>query len=202
MLSELLSYAHVGFAHIISRDAADHLLFLLVLAAIYRPRDWRQLLWVITAFTVGHSITLMLTVSGWLALAPAVVELLIPLTIVATAVENLWHRHTLAKGTAVRYRPFIAVLFGLVHGAGFAGYLRSLFLEEIALPLLGFNVGIEIGQIVALLAIGLVLITVDALLTRAMTAFTLVRDAFLVRLTTVSGAVLAVALVWSWERLP
>jgi hypothetical protein len=155
-MSELLAYFHLGFHHVASPGALDHILFLLALAAVYRPRDWRESLWVITAFTVGHSLTLSLVVTRVVELPAAWIEFLIPVTIVLTGAGNLLS----ARGGTPRpgrRRAAYAVLFGLVHGAGFAEYLRSMFLEQILVPLVGFNVGIEAGQIpvLALAAAGL-----------------------------------------------
>ncbi len=198
MLSELLAYATLGFRHIVAWDAADHVLFLLVLAAIYRARDWRQVAWVVSAFTVGHSITLALAVTDTLVLSPSLVEFLIPLTIVATAIENLVQREHAAAGVFSRNRVVFAALFGLVHGAGFAGYLRELFLDSIAVPLIGFNLGIEAGQLVALGVIALVFRAADSLLRAAAPS----REAFPLRLAGVSVGVMLVASVWAWERLP
>lgn len=198
MLSELLSFAVLGFQHIVAVDALDHVLFLLVLAAIYRPRDWRQVLWVISAFTVGHSITLALAVTMAVTLPSAVVEFLIPLTIVATGVENLVQRARSAEGHFSRYRVVSAAVFGLIHGAGFAGYLRSLFLDDIALPLVGFNLGIEAGQIVVLGTTAVLFGLVD----RALAAAVPSRDAFLLRLSVVSLGVAVIATGWAWQRFP
>jgi hypothetical protein len=151
-MSDLATYIELGFRHITDLKGADHILFLLALAAIYRFRDWRECLWVATAFTVGHSLTLALAVTNVLNLRPALVEFLIPITIVATGLENLFARDRAKTPGIRRYRPVLAGVFGLVHGAGFANYLRSLFVEDIALPLFGFNVGIELGQICVLLS--------------------------------------------------
>jgi HupE / UreJ protein len=198
MWSEFVGFAQLGFQHIVSTDAADHVLFLLVLAAIYRVRDWRAVLWVVSAFTIGHSITLALAVMNVLVLPSPIVEFLIPVTIVATAVENLVQRQRAAAGKFSRNRVVFAALFGLVHGAGFAGYLRSLFLESIAMPLVGFNLGIEVGQIVVLLLTAVVFRGVDA----ALTALAPQRESFSLRLVGVSCAVMVVASSWAWERLP
>ena len=148
-MSELIAFATLGFRHITDPRGADHILFLLALAAIYRFRDWRECVKVVTAFTVGHSITLALAVTGALVMPSAIIEFLIPVTIVATALENLIVRD---RSTAIwgrRYRPVFAAVFGLVHGAGFANYLHSLFVGSNAVPLLGFNLGIEAGQLEA-----------------------------------------------------
>lgn len=198
MLSELVSFALLGFRHIVAIDAFDHVLFLLVLAAIYRARDWRQVLWVISAFTVGHSITLALAVTNVLVLPPRIVEFLIPLTIVATGIENIVQRERAAQGLFSRHRVVFAAAFGLVHGAGFAGYLRSLFLDSIAVPLVGFNIGIEAGQIVVLAATAVLFRLVD----RALSAAVPSRDPFPLRLTAVSLAVTVIATGWAWQRFP
>ena len=83
-MSDIATYIELGFRHITDLTGADHILFLLALAAIYRFRDWRECLWVATAFTVGHSLTLALAVTNTLQLRPALIEFLIPITIVAT----------------------------------------------------------------------------------------------------------------------
>src|SRR3954470_18472597 len=160
-MSELLTFMQLGFRHIVDVSAMDHILFLVALAAIYRFRDVRSVLWVITAFTVGHSITLALAVTGVLALPSALIEFLIPVTIVLTGIENIvvsTRSHLVPRS---RYRPVLAALFGLVHGAGFANYLQALFVDRLATPLFGFNVGIELGQVVVLCFVVVALALVD-----------------------------------------
>lgn len=201
-MGDLSAYVELGFRHIVSLGAADHILFLLVLAAIYRPRDWRALLWVVTAFTVGHSLTLALAVTGWIALPGAWIEFLIPVTIVATGVENLLLRERAAAGRGARHRPMIALLFGLVHGAGFAGYLQGLLVDDIAWPLLGFNIGVELGQITVLAATAVLFVAADRGLAWCRDLLRFRSAPFQLRLTAVSTFVTAVAAVWSWERLP
>ena len=200
-MSELLAFLQVGFHHIVALDAADHILFLLVLAAIYRGHDWRSALWVISAFTVGHSVTLALAVTNVLAVRPAIIEFLIPVTIVLTGIENLVLRERAASGSGARHRPVFAAVFGLVHGAGFAGYLKSLFVERIAVPLLGFNIGIELGQIVVLLAAAAVFWVVDRSVARVSRHATVLQP-FQLRLVGVSALVTIVATGWAWQRWP
>jgi hypothetical protein len=160
-MSEFLAFVQLGFHHIADVSALDHTLFLLALAAVYRIRDWRDGLWVISAFTVGHSITLALAASGALGIPTSLVEFLIPLTIVATGLENIMVRNRSRAGLNGRYRPLLAGVFGLVHGAGFANYLQSFFTGPILAPLFGFNVGIELGQLVVLAAAAVVLAGLD-----------------------------------------
>ena len=203
-MSDFSAFFELGFRHIVDVSALDHVLFLLALAAIYRPRDWRDALWVVSAFTVGHSVTLALAVTDVVAVNERVVEFLIPLTIVATAVENLVVRDRAATPRAWRYRPLLAGVFGLVHGAGFAGYLKSMFLADIAVPLLGFNLGIEAGQLVVLALIAVALAGVDAGL-RAAAARRGRGRAFLVlraRVVALSATIGVVAAAWAVERRP
>src|SRR6185295_19196054 len=110
-------------------------------------RDWRHLLGVATAFTLGHSITLALLVTGVLRLPTALVEFLIPVTILCAGLENL---RRVAQRPAGWTRPLLAALFGLIHGAGFANFLREMFGGAVGVPLLAFNVGIELGQLAVL----------------------------------------------------
>jgi hypothetical protein len=200
-MSEFIAFFEIGFRHIVALDAADHILFLLVLAVIYRARDWRAALWVISAFTVGHSITLVLAVTKLLVAPARLIEFLIPVTIVLTGIENLILRERAARGIGARHRPLFAGVFGLVHGAGFAGYLNSLFVERIAVPLAGFNLGIELGQVVVLLGAAALFWSADRAIAtipaRARTA-----DAFRVRLVAVSVLVTLVASGWAWQRWP
>ncbi len=163
-MSELLTFIHLGFRHITDLAALDHILFLFALAAIYRGRDWRDVLWVVSAFTVGHSITLALAASGTLRLPTALIEFLIPVTILVTGLENILVRRRARAPLGGGYRPVFAGVFGLVHGAGFANYLQGLFPGSIVIPLLGFNVGIELGQLVVLGVAGVALAMLDRVL--------------------------------------
>jgi hypothetical protein len=201
MISTFLTFGHLGFRHIVDITAMDHILFLLALAAIYRPRDWRDAMWVVTAFTIGHSITLILAVTGLVTLPGALIEFLIPITILITGAENIIVRDRGHAWWSGRYRPVFAGVFGLVHGAGFANYLKALFVDHIAVPLLGFNLGIEAGQLVVLTGAGAVLWGVDRLLGRAHLThpgYTALR----LRVVAVSAVVTVVAASWAVERSP
>lgn len=210
-MSDLTAWMSLGMRHILDVRGLDHVLFLAALAAVFRVADWRAVGLVITAFTVGHSITLALAVTGVLALPATLIEFLIPVTIVATCADNLWYalRQRAASGTrATRaaagtwQRPLLAGVFGLVHGAGFANYLRALFVDDVALPLVGFNIGIELGQIVALAVIGTVLVFLDRLLAPfaedASGGWVSVQR----RAVTVSVLIGAIAGYWAVDRMP
>jgi hypothetical protein len=199
-VSELLTFVRLGFGHITDPNGADHILFLLALAAIYRAGDWRNVLWVVTAFTVGHSLTLGLAVTGLLHLPTPVIEFLIPVTIVATGVENIVVRDRAATPWR-RYRPVFAGVFGLVHGAGFANYLQSLFVDRIAVPLFGFNVGIELGQLVVLALAFAVFAATDRVMAAVRPSAWRLTPLRL-RTVAVSALVAVVAARWAAERAP
>jgi hypothetical protein len=198
-VSEFLSFVHLGFNHIVNPEALDHILFLLALAAIYQGRDWRDSLWVISAFTVGHSITLALASTGTLLIPQRLTEFLIPLTIVATGVENILVRARARRATRSRYRPLFAGVFGLVHGAGFASYLQQLFIGSVVVPLFGFNVGIELGQLVVLAAAGAGLAAFDRVLVLSQVNRV---HSYRLRVVTVSLVVVAVAAEMAAARRP
>ena len=200
-MSEFLTFAQLGFRHITNLGAMDHILFLLALAAIYPARDWRNALWVVTAFTIGHSITLALAVTEAMVLPIALIAFLIPVTIVATCIENIIVRDRATALLKGRYRPVFAAVFGLVHGAGFADYLRNLFVDRIALPLFGFNVGIEIGQIVVLSLTAALLLCADWTI-RQLRTFQTGQSALRLRVLAVSSVVMVVAAEWAIERRP
>lgn len=203
-MSELLAFGTLGFRHITDPRGADHILFLLALAAIYRFKDWRECTWVVTAFTVGHSVTLALSVTGTLVLPSRVIEFLIPVTIVATAIENLIVRDRSAALWGRRYRPAFAGVFGLVHGAGFANYLRSLFVDRIAVPLFGFNLGLEVGQLIVIALAFISFAAIDRVMD--VVAPTCpppdVGRALRIRTFAVSVVVMSVASRWMLERYP
>lgn len=200
-MSDFLTFVQLGIRHILDVGAMDHILFLLALGAIYRVSDWREVIRVVTAFTVGHSITLVAAAFGFLPLSARVVEFLIPLTIVATCVENIVVKDRAKAPWRGHYRPVFATLFGLVHGAGFGGYLRSLFLDRIAIPLFGFNVGIEIGQLGVLALTLAAIAAVDLTIRRTGAARPRIAPLRL-RIVALSAVVMIVATRWAVERSP
>src|SRR5690606_27641510 len=144
-------FFELGWEHIISTDALDHQLFIAALAAIYLLRDWKQVLILVTAFTIGHSLTLALSVLDIVRFPSSWVEFLIPVTIVITALTNLTQKKFTPKSIRINY--FLALFFGLIHGMGFANSIREMMAsgEGIGWSLLGFNLGLEAGQIVVVM---------------------------------------------------
>jgi len=166
MTSEFAIYFRLGVGHIADLKGYDHILFIVALTAGYGIGDWRRLLWLVTAFTVGHSLTLALATLRLVRVHAPTIELLIAVTIVATAVYSavsalaIRQREARAPGRHV-FLYGMAGIFGLIHGLGFSNFLRAVLggEESIVVPLLAFNLGLEIGQ----LAIVAVVLAVGAL---------------------------------------
>lgn len=144
-------YFGLGREHILDLQGYDHILFVIALCAVYLVREWKQILILVTAFTVGHSITLALATLQWVDVNSAWVEFLIPVTIFTTAVFNIFRVErsggNSTRGLQLNYG--FALFFGLVHGLGFSNFLKSLLGQEQSLftPLLAFNLGLELGQL-------------------------------------------------------
>jgi len=152
-LDQFIFYLGLGWDHIISMDAQDHQLFLMALVAPFTKADGKKLLLLITAFTLGHCLTLALSSSGSIRISSYVIELLIPASILITALFQLYLNGPTQKSIPDFRTLFsMAGLFGLVHGLGFANTLKSMLGKEdsILIPLAGFNFGLELGQILVL----------------------------------------------------
>lgn len=152
-MSDLGFYFKEGWHHIISTDALDHQLFILALSAIYLLRDRKQVLVLVTAFTIGHSLTLALSVYDMIRVNSSLVEVLIPCTIVVTALFNFFQKDFEKRSLRLNY--FFALFFGLIHGMGFANTIRFMLAKDqsIGWSLFGFNIGLEAGQIVVVAVI-------------------------------------------------
>jgi hypothetical protein len=146
-MSDFVFYFGLGWHHIISADALDHQLFILALAAVYTFGDIKKVLILVTAFTIGHSLTLALSVLDIIRFSSKWVEFLIPCTIFITALNNIIQIDK--KGTSARINYYLALVFGLIHGMGFANAVRIMLAKDqsIGIGLFGFNVGLEVGQI-------------------------------------------------------
>jgi hypothetical protein len=146
-------YFKLGLQHILDLKGIDHVLFILALCAVYVARDWAKILLLVTAFTIGHSLTLALATFNLVQVRSEVIEFMIPVTIAITALVTLIKpKPNSGKGIQLNY--LLALLFGLIHGMGFSNYLKSLLGQETSIwqPLLAFNVGLEVGQLVVVAA--------------------------------------------------
>lgn len=141
-------YFDLGWHHILDWNGYDHILFVMALCGIYTAKDWKKVLVIVTAFTIGHSITLALSVFNLVHINTALIEFLIPLTIMITAFSNIIRKRAASKNIKPAY--VLALCFGLIHGMGFSNYLKSLLgkSSSIVVELLAFNLGLEAGQVV------------------------------------------------------
>lgn len=146
-MNDFTFFFKIGWEHIINITAVDHIFFIAALAAIYMMKDWRQVLILVTAFTIGHAITLVLSAKDLIQVNSAWVEFLIPCTIVFTAVSNLFLKNFTARSIRINY--FLALFFGLIHGLAFASTLKWLLAgdQSFVVAWFSFSVGLELGQI-------------------------------------------------------
>ena len=146
-------YVELGLEHIADLQGYDHILFVAMLCAVYVFKDWKQVLILVTAFTIGHSLTLALATLKIIRVPSVWVEFLIPVTIFITALGNIVTGKP--GNTSARVKYLLALFFGLIHGLGFSNYLRSLLgaQKSIVVPLLAFNIGVELGQILIVLCV-------------------------------------------------
>src|SRR6187551_2875654 len=150
-MTEFQLYFELGKDHILDyKNGYDHILFVVALCALYLSRDWKQVLILITAFTIGHSITLALSTLRIVNVKVELIEFLIPVTIFITAVSNLFRNENNLSGKYIQINYYYAAFFGLIHGLGFSNYLRSILGKDktIFIQLLSFNLGLELGQLI------------------------------------------------------
>ncbi len=185
-------YFELGWQHILDWRGYDHILFVMVLCGTYAVSEWKKVLILVTAFTLGHSVTLALSVTAVIQVNMDWIEFLIPVTILITAAANILSKKTLSKTANLKYS--LALFFGLVHGMGFSNYLKGILgsSNSILAELLAFNIGLEFGQLLIVAA-------------------TLLLSLILVNLLKVkkwdwnfflSSAIFGISLVMALERIP
>jgi hypothetical protein len=191
-MNDFVFYFKIGWEHIINWSAVDHLFFIAALAAIYMLKDWRQVLILITAFTIGHAITLVLSAKNIIEVNNRLIEFLIPCTIVITAVSNLFLKNFTPRSIRINY--FLALFFGLIHGLAFAQTLKWMIAgdQNFWTAWLSFSVGLELGQILVVLII--------LLLAQILVGYLKLNRQYWV--TIVSVMVLGLALKMAIERWP
>ncbi|MDN5216652.1 HupE/UreJ family protein [Fulvivirgaceae bacterium BMA12] len=148
-------YLKLGFEHISNLAGYDHIMFLVALCAVYTVGQWRHVLILVTAFTIGHSVTLSLATFDVLTIPSEIIKFLIPVTIFITAINNVFSAPPDVRSPKIRRNYFMALFFGFIHGMDFSNYFKALIGEfgSIFQPLLAFNLGIELGQLLVVLGI-------------------------------------------------
>ncbi|MEZ4686028.1 MAG: HupE/UreJ family protein [Bacteroidia bacterium] len=177
-MSDFELFFTLGFGHLLEIGAADHILFITALVATYRPRQWREVIMLATAFTLGHSVTLALSALDIINLPVDLVEILIAASIVVTAIWNLRRPPEFRKKRRGLYA--IAAGFGLVHGLGYAGQLKPMLMPDTPLweALLAFNLGLEVAQVIVVAALLLIAFFILNILNISLRKWTLVLSFF------------------------
>jgi len=158
VMSEFWLYFQVGLKHVLDINAYDHVLFLIALSVPYSFKDWKRVLFLVTIFTLGHTLALFLSVFDILTIQVNIVEFLIPVTILITALYHLFTAGKLGKKN-LNTAGSITLFFGVIHGLGFSNYFKSILPGDASaklLPLLEFALGIEAAQIIVVLAVLLI----------------------------------------------
>jgi hypothetical protein len=191
-MQDFYLYFDLGLHHILDWQGYDHILFVMALCGIYTIKDWKQVLILVTAFTIGHSVTLALSVLNIVQFSTKIIEFLIPVTILITAFSNIIGKRSKPKNINLKY--FLALAFGFIHGMGFSNYLKSLLgkSSSIVVELLAFNVGLEVGQVlivISTLVFAFILTSIVKIKLWDWTFF-------------LSSAIFGIAFIMAAERLP
>ncbi|HMQ48503.1 MAG TPA: HupE/UreJ family protein [Saprospiraceae bacterium] len=194
MSSIFSTYLQLGFTHISDLKGYDHILFIVALCAVYHPTQWKRVVLLATAFTIGHSITLALAALNLIPVNTRWVEFLIPVTILLTALFNVSTKKK-SEHSFSKWHYALPLVFGLIHGMGFSNFLKAMLLpgeeNQLVLQLLAFNIGVELGQLVIVSGVMLLAYAVLRLLNTKLYDWNLF----------VSGASFGLALVMALERI-
>jgi hypothetical protein len=191
-MQDFTIYFQLGVEHILTPDALDHILFVTALCLRYLWQDWKKVVVLVTAFTIGHSLTLALSALSYIQVNATWIEFLIPLTIAATCVNNIIQ----FKAEQTKRLPliyFFALFFGLIHGLAYAETILSMEgKENLVADLLAFNIGIEVAQLLIVLVVLVLSYLVVQLLKLSRRMW----------LQAASAVILVISLFWAYQRFP
>lgn len=180
-MSDFWIYFQIGLKHVLDINAYDHVLFLIALTVPYAFKDWKRVLILVTIFTLGHTVALILSVFGVVFIKESLIEFLIPITILITALYNIFTAGKTTRKEGLGVIGAITLFFGIIHGLGFSNYFKSILSgspSEKMVPLLEFALGIEVAQIIVVLAVLIVSYIVQTFFRFSKRDFTLVFSAF------------------------
>jgi hypothetical protein len=155
-MSEFMLYLNVGLKHVLDINAYDHVLFLTALVVPYHFKDWKKIITLVSVFTLGHTLALVLAVFEMVKINVTLVEFLIPITILCTAVYNLFQSGKGKNNASISAAVFVTLFFGIIHGLGFSNYFNSILAgtpRDKIIPMLQFAVGIEIAQLAVVVTV-------------------------------------------------
>jgi len=182
-MSEFWIYFQIGLRHVLDIKAYDHVLFLIALTVPYSFKDWKRVLVLVSLFTAGHTMALVLSVFGLIVVQATLVEFLIPITILTTAIFHLFTAGKSSKQSSISIIGFITLFFGIIHGLGFSNYFKTLLPgkgTDKLLPLLEFAFGIEAAQIIVVLVVLLASYIVQTVFRFSRRDWTLVMASFVI----------------------
>ena len=182
-MSEFWLYFNIGLKHVLDIKAYDHVLFLIALTVPYLFKDWKRLLLLITFFTLGHTVALILSVFGIVTVKANLIEFVIPITILLVAIFNLFTAGKNSKNEGISIIAFVTLFFGIIHGLGFSNYFKTLLpgtASEKVLPLAEFALGIEAAQIIVVFVILIISYIVQTVFRFSKRDWALVMSAFII----------------------
>ncbi len=182
-MSEFWIYLNIGLKHVLDINAYDHVLFLMALAVPYAFKDWKRVLILVSIFTLGHTVALLLSVFNILMIKASFVEFLIPITILSTALYNIFTSGKASKSDSLSIIGFITLFFGIIHGLGFSNYFKSILPGssfDKLLPSLEFALGIELAQIITVLVVLIISYIVQNIFRFSKRDWVLVMSAFII----------------------
>ena len=182
-MSDFWIYFEVGMRHVLNLFSYDHVLFLIALSVPYVFKDWKKVLLLVSLFTVGHTLALLLSVYEIIVVKVDIIEFLIPITILITAFFHLFTAGKSAKNESISVIGVITLFFGIIHGLGFATYFKSIIggtSDSKLLPLLEFATGIEVAQVIVVLVSLIAAYCVQTLFRFSKRDWTLVMSSFVI----------------------
>ncbi|MEW5674726.1 HupE/UreJ family protein [Flavobacterium enshiense] len=182
-MSEFLTYFNIGLRHVLDINAYDHVLFLIALVTPYAFKDWKRVLILVSLFTLGHTLSLLLSVYGVVIIQASLIEFLIPITILVTALFHLFTAGKSGKNESITFVALVTLFFGIIHGLGFSNYFKTILpgsASDKLLPLLEFALGIEAAQIIVVIIVLLLSYIVQTFFRFSKRDWTLVISAFVV----------------------
>lgn len=180
-MSEFLTYFNIGLRHVLDINAYDHVLFLIALVTPYAFKDWKRVLVLVSLFTLGHTVSLLLSVYGIVIIKASLIEFLIPITILTTALFHLFTAGKSGKNESITFVAMVTLFFGIIHGLGFSNYFKAILpgsASDKLAPLLEFALGIEAAQLVVVFVVLIISYIVQTFFRFSKRDWTLVMSAF------------------------
>lgn len=182
-MSEFWIYFQIGLKHVLDIHAYDHVLFLIALTIPYAFKDWKRILLLVSVFTIGHTLALLLSVFGIIAIKVNIVEFLIPVTILITAFFHLFTAGKASKNESINLIFFVTLFFGIIHGLGFSNYFKTILggtATSKLLPLCEFALGIETAQLIVVFVVLIISYIVQTIFRFSKRDWALVMSAFII----------------------